>query len=283
MNVMKEIKTIRELLKLSQKELAQNLHVSVDTIKRWENERVNVETENLEKIYSYAFKNQIYINRIYEQIYKEQFQVENTRVLFHGVKTKIDFPIDLKHSKYTNDFGRGFYVGELFEQASAYISNGIGTNVYVFKLHTTDLKIARFNVDREWMIAIAYYRGQLKDYENHKIVRKIIEKVNEADVVVSPIVDNRMFEIISEFINGYITDLQCQHCLSATNLGKQYVLKTEKAIKELELVSTLFLCDFEKKDIYTKRLEDNKLSQNKVKVARIEFRNQGKYIDEVLK
>ena len=31
------------------------------------------------------------------------------------------------------------------------------------------------------------------------------------------------FEIIDRFIDGEITDVQCQHCLSATNLGKQYV------------------------------------------------------------
>ena len=32
------------------------------------------------------------------------------------------------------------------------------------------------------------------------------------------------FEIIDRFIDGEITDVQCQHCLSATNLGKQYVI-----------------------------------------------------------
>ena len=31
------------------------------------------------------------------------------------------------------------------------------------------------------------------------------------------------FEIIESFIDGEITDVQCQHCLSATNMGKQYV------------------------------------------------------------
>jgi len=38
-----------------------------------------------------------------------------------------------------------------------------------------------------------------------------------------------MFEIIDSFIEGEITDVQCQHCLSATNLGKQY---SKKKIQE---------------------------------------------------
>lgn len=283
MDVIKEIKTIRGLLELSQKELADDLNVSIDTIKRWENEYVNVEKENIEKIFSYAFKNGIYINKIYEQIYKEQYQKEANKVLFHGAKRKLELPVDLSHSKYTNDFGNGFYLGEKFEQASAYISNGSGTDVYVFKLDISNLNVIHFNVDQEWMIAIAYYRGQLKKYENHKYIQNIIEKINKADVIVAPIVDNRMFQTISEFIEGYITDLQCQHSLSATILGRQYVLKTNKAIDALDLISTLYLCDEEKKSIYTNRLKDNLVAQDKVKIARIEFKNQGKYIDEVLK
>lgn len=80
---------------------------------------------------------------------------------------------------------------------------------------------------------VANFRGTLSEYQNHPKVKKIINKVLDADYIIAPIADNKMFETIDDFINGNITNVQCEHCLSATNLGKQYVFKSDKAIKQL--------------------------------------------------
>ena len=69
--VNKELKVIRELLSLTQKELAIKLGVSLDTISRWENEKTDIEDKNIEAIYNFAFEKGININRIYEQIFYE--------------------------------------------------------------------------------------------------------------------------------------------------------------------------------------------------------------------
>lgn len=283
MNISKEIKVIREVLDLTQGELAKLLCVSVDSIIRWEQNSVDIEERNLELVYNFAYKSNIFINKIYEQILLEENEKDNIKLLFHGAKGDIIFPLDLNHSKETNDFGIGFYLGENFSQASTYISNSISKYVYAFSLNLNNLKISKFNVDSEWMLAIAYYREWLTNYSNGEIIKNIIKKVEESDIIIAPIADNRMFDLISEFVEGSITNKQCEHALAATNLGNQYVVKTQKGLENLLLLKKCFLSNSEKEEYKNKRLENNNINLNKVKVARIEFRGKGQYIDELLK
>ncbi len=257
--------------------------MSFQTVNRWVNEHNEAEANHIEKIYSFASANKIYLNDIYEQLFFEEYQKDGVVVLFHGCKTAIDFPIDLRHSKKSNDFGSGFYLGESFKQAATYIANSSSTNVYTFAFNLKDLLVTSFDVNRDWMIAIAYYRGWIDLYKDNPIVETIVSRVEKADVVVAPIADNRMFDIVSEFVRGEITDLQCQHALSATNLGRQYVIKSEKGLRNLSLIRLNYLSKLEKENCVKQRLEMNNLSQDKVAVARIEYRGKGHYIGELFK
>ncbi len=283
MYINKELKVIRELLSLTQEDLALIIGVSLDTISRWENGKTDIEDNNIDLVYNYAFEKGIYINKIYEQILYEDCEKIKSKLLFHGAKNIVEFPLDFKFSKENNDFGRGFYLGENFEQASTYIANSSSKYVYSFSLNMKNLKIDKFNVDTEWMLAIAYYRGWLQQYNQNEILNKIKRKVENADIIIAPIADNRMFDLISEFVDGSITNEQCEHALAATNLGKQYVIKSKAALEKVAFIKLFFLSSKEKELYKNKRLENNNINLNKVKVARIEYRGKGQYIDEILK
>lgn len=282
MNLKKEIVALETLLNLTQFELAKKLDVSFETINRWISEKHDVEDYNVEKVYSFSFKNKVFLNRIFEQLVKEEETI-NVRILFHGCKQQLYFPLDLNYSKLNNDFGIGFYMGENLKQASTYISNSKSTKVYVFKLLLDDLKMVRFNVSREWMLAIAYYRGWINQYKENGIIKEIINKVEESDIIVAPIADNKMFDIISEFVRGEITDLQCQHALTSTNLGMQFVARTDKALSNISLIRLCYISRPEKETNIKERLALNSVTEDKVKLARIEYRGKGNYIDELLK
>ena len=62
--------------------------------------------------------------------------------------------------------------------------------------NTTGLKPVKFIVDNTWMLAIGTFRDTLNDYTNNPIIQKIIDKVNNADYIIAPIADNKMFRII---------------------------------------------------------------------------------------
>ena len=282
MKIYNDIKIIRTLLGLSQDELAKEVGVTSQVIYRWENNLAEPEEFNVERLYTLAFKNKIYLNKLYEQMFNDEYQ-SDSKVLFHGSKSEIVGKLSLNRSKVFNDFGNGFYLGETFKQASTYISYSSSHNVYAYRLDITDLNFAKFDVSLEWMLAIAFYRGWLDNYEQSKAIKKILDKVSKADVIIAPIADNRMFDLIDDFVNGNITDLQCIHALAVTNLGFQYVIKSNKALDKLELIKRMFLTTAEKFKYSELRLEESKVGLDKVKLARSEYRGKGKYIEEVLK
>ena len=283
MNIKNEIYVLCHTLKITETELGEELGVTYETINNRKSGRKNIDMSNKEKLYSYAFSKGINFNNIYEQLIKEDCK-ENHMILFHGAKKTFTMPIDFKNnSKENNDFGIGFYLGETFEQAANYISF-IGMNkVYCFDIDLTNLKSYKFNVDLEWMITIAYYRGRLEEYKNCSFVRAIINKINNCDVIIAPIADNRMFDLIAEFVEGTLTDEQCRHALAATNLGFQYVLKTNKSISNVELIKEMYVSKKEKEQCIKTRISLTDNGLQKVRMARITYKGKGKYIEEILK
>ena len=92
-----------------------------------------------------------------------------------------------------------------------------------------------------------------------------------------------MFQLIEEFIDGEITDVQCQHALSATNLGMQVVFLSELALERVRPpLGRCILAEAEKKDYLTGKLEENRIGIDKAKIAKREYRGQGQYIDQIL-
>ena len=282
MNVKNEIAVLCNTLKITEVELAKELGITFETVNNWKDENKIIDISNIEILYSYAYSNKIDFNNIYERLLKEDCQ-KNEVVLFHGSKRPFSLPINfVEHSKSNNDFGIGFYLGETFEQAANYISFIQQNRVYSFKLNLDNLKIYKFSVDTKWMIAIAYYRGWLDDYKDCDFIRSIIKEIDACDVIIAPIADNRMFDIISEYVEGSITDEQCRHALAATNLGLQYVLKTSKAVNQIQLIKEMYVCKKEKEKCIENRNCLTNSGFQKVKMARIEYKGKGKYIEEVL-
>lgn len=280
-NISEDMKIVRELLNITQEELADELNVEPLTIKRIENGITNTSKRTRDSFYDFIYQKKIYLNKIKEMFYKEELMKEN--LLFYGAKSTIIGNIDINNGRKNNDFGQGFYCGESYEQSASFVENFENSSVYYFAFDTSELRCLKYEVNREWMLTIAYFRGTLDKYKDSSVIRKLILKLENMDYVIAPIVDNKMFRIIDSFINGEITDEQCKHCLAATNLGYQYVLLNEKAISKLKMLECCYLSNEERKHYRNLKYEDNKISEDKVKLARIQYRGKGLYIDEILK
>lgn len=280
-NFDKDFKAIRDVLDISQKEFSKVLDTEQKTISNIESKDSYPSKTIVESAFTYAFKKDVKINKLKELLCRDNLS-HNEKLLFHGSKGEIKGDIDVNFGRGNNDFGKGFYTGESYEQAVSFISTYDDPSVYFMSFDDSDLKCKRYSVDREWMMTIAYYRESLEEYENHPLIKKIIAESRDCDYIVAPIADNKMFETINEFIEGNLTDEQCKHCLAATNLGMQYVFLTEKAASRLKIVERCYVCDKER-EYYKKIKEDyRKLGNDKVKLAKAQYRGIGKYIDEVL-
>lgn len=280
-NFDKDFKAIRDVLDISQKEFAKVLDTEQKTISNIESKDSYPSKTIVESAFTYAFKKDVKINKLKELLCRDNLS-HNEKLLFHGSKGEIKGNIDVNFGRGNNDFGQGFYTGESYEQAVSFISTYDDPSVYFMSFDDSDLKCKRYSVDREWMMTIAYYRETLDKYENHPLIKKIIKESRDCDYIIAPIADNKMFETINEFIEGNLTDEQCKHCLAATNLGMQYVFLTEKAASRLKIIERCYVCDKEREH-YKKLKEDyRKLGNDKVKLAKAQYRGVGKYIDEVL-
>lgn len=281
LRVYEDIEVILTLLEMTIQEFANEIGVSYSTVSRWKEPGETVSPANLEKIYEYAFKKRIRLNKIKEQLFREEC-LENHVLLFHGAKTDISGDISIEKSRKNNDFGQGFYCGESLEQSAMFVSNFPHASLYMLDFDKTGMQELRLGVEQDWMLMIALFRGKLTAYERHPMIQRIRERLNGIDYVVAPIADNRMFQIIDSFIEGEITDVQCQHCLSATNLGNQYVFLTQRAADQIQILRKCYLASIEKEAYISVRSEDAKVSNDKVKIARRQYRGQGKYIEDIL-
>ena len=279
--VHEDIEVILELLGMTIQEFAQELGVSTSTVSRWKEPGEAVSPGNLEKIYAYAFKKRIRLNKIKEQLFREECS-ENHVLLFHGAKASLSGDISIAKSRRNNDFGQGFYCGESLEQSAMFVSGFPNSCLYMLDFDKSGMNELKLGVEQDWMLMIAFFRGKLSDYAGHPMIRNILNRLNGIDYVVAPIADNRMFQIIDSFIEGEITDVQCRHCLSATNLGNQYVFLTQRAADRIEILRKCYLASMEKEAYISVRSEDAKVSNDKVKIARRQYRGQGKYIEEIL-
>lgn len=279
--VHEDIEIVLELLGMTIQEFAGELGVSASTVSRWKTPGEAVSPANLEKIYQYAFKKGIRLNKIKEQLFREEC-MENHILLFHGAKTDIFGNISVEKSRKNNDFGQGFYCGESLEQSAMFVANFPQASLYMLDFNKSGMKELKLGVEQDWMLMIAFFRGKLTEYAGHPMIQRILNRLNGIDYVVAPIADNRMFQIIDSFIEGEITDVQCQHCLSATNLGNQYVFLTQRAADQIEILRKCYLSSVEKDAYISVRSEDAKVSNDKVKIARKQYRGQGQYIEEIL-
>lgn len=277
-----DIEIVMELLNITAQELADSIGVTATTISRWRKSEEQVSSSNLNAFYNFAFGKGIRLNKIKEQLFKEECN-SNSTILFHGAKKYIDGQISIERSKNTNDFGRGFYCGESLEQSAMFVASYPESSLYILEFDKTHLSYTQLNVDRDWVLLIAYFRNKLADYANHPIIQNLLAKLEGVDYIIAPIADNRMFEIIDSFIEGEITDVQCQHCLSATNLGNQYVFVTDRALSQLQIKRHCYLASEEKSYYLTYKHEESRIGNDKVKVARKQYRGQGYYIEDILK
>lgn len=277
-----DIALVLDMLPCTKMELARSLGVSRMTLDRWLQGASVPRWEHLDRFYGFALGRGVPLNKIKAQLYAEELEGAHKKVLFHGSKSGIEGPLSLTASRANNDFGQGLYCGESLMQSAMFVTHFASSSLYMLAFDPRLLNALEFSVNQDWMLTVASFRGRLDAYRNHEHIKGLMKRVAEADYIIAPIADNRMYEVIDQFIDGEITDVQCQHSLSATNLGKQYVFTSQNALKHVGILEHCFLCSKERETYEILRLEETASGLAKAKAARRQFRNQGCYIEELL-
>lgn len=274
--IKEDMEFLLEAEKITGEELAERTGISRTTIIEIMKSGKTTGAVN-EKFYSYAYESGYRMNSVKEELLKEKA----AKVLFHGSKYGLT-EITVAGSRENCDFGKGFYLGETYNQAMAFVCENGKSSVYSFTCSMEGLKMKRFDCSLEWMLAICYYRGTLGTYAGHEAVQTIVAEIEACDVVIAPIADNKMFYIMAQFTDGEINADVALHSLSASKLGFQYVFKTNKAIKRLKPVEKYYISVPEREDCKRALNERAHEIDTKLKLAKREFKN-GLFIEEMLK
>ena len=273
-------KKIRLMAGLNQEQFAKSLSTTVNSINRWENGKTepNKMAQNL--LFKFCMEQKIELGKFIVKE-KEFTGASEGLVLYHGSKKGIEGDI-VPLSRSECDFGAGFYMGTVTLQPLTLICSEINPKFYTVSLDTTDLKILNLGIDLDWALLIAYYRKEMEIVAGSNLYEKYAHLTDGYDLVVGYIVNDRMYTELARFFNGDITDIALLNCLSALDLGKQYVAISEKACEKIKILKEEKLTGLEQmvlEDMSTKRRKEGiRLADEIAK----KYRREGQFFDEII-
>ena len=207
---------------------------------------------------------------------------DNKLVLYHGSKKGIVGDI-APISRNECDFGSGFYMGTNTLQPLTLVCNEDKPRFYTVELNMTGLKVLTVEIGMDWAMLIAYYRKEMESAKGTAIYEKYAHMADGYDVIIGYIANDRMYTELSRFFNKTLTDVALINCLSALDLGKQYVAISEKACKQIKVLKEESLSQLELlllKDMSAQRRKEGIALAEEIEVK---YRREGKFFDEILK
>lgn len=169
------------------------------------------------------------------------------RIIYHGSDLIIEKPVFKQGNKH-NDYGLGFYCCGNKELAKEWASKRTGhgfVNQYRIRddrLKILDLTKEPFNNVLYWIALLMHNRDISTDLKNRcprelkYLEDKYLLDLSQYDVVIGYRADDSYFRFPEAFVRSDITIESLNTLFKAGNLGKQYVLISERAFNLIEFI-----------------------------------------------
>ena len=236
----------------------------------------NVDSLSCEKFYSSIYEDGYHINQAKIDLLHDL----KDKILFHGSKYGLK-EIKLDGSRLDGDYGPSFYLSDSYDSVAKLIYPYEKSSIYAFKLNLHDLNVYKLDYSLEWILTICYFRKTLKQFSSLDLVKKYISKLENVDLIISPICDNRTYYILDLFIDGYINLDVTLNTLMNSFSGFEYVIKSYKALDNLIPIEKYYLSKKEREDIHLLDVEKTSLINKRLKLAEEQFKN-GSFIEDIL-
>lgn len=277
----KLIKAIRQSAGMNQEQFAKALGTTALSINRWENGKTQPNKMAQTQLFEFCKKNDIDLfDYIAKQVKRDAD--DNRLIVYHGSKKGITGKIE-PISRESCDFGKGFYLGTDPAQPLTLICDEDKPILYTMKLDLTGLKVLKVEMNLEWAMLIAYYRGYMDEVKGSEIYKKYERLADGYDVILGYIANDRMYRVMKSFFEKEITDVALIHSLSALDLGRQYVCKTAKACDQLEIVDKKELTSLELAILRDKSIVRRQEGIDLTEEILLKYRREGKFFDEILR
>lgn len=145
--------------------------------------------------------------------------------LYHSSNIIVEFP-DTMHSRNYLDFGRGFYLTSLYDQAIRYAQRfkrrgqTAWLNTYKISLSEKKLwKIKRFETyDKDWLDFVAQYRNG--------------NDIGDYDMIIGGIANDRVIMTLDRYFSNEISEEEALGLLRFEKPNIQYCIRSERMLQE---------------------------------------------------
>lgn len=275
------IKAIRTATNMNQEQFASSLGTTPLSINRWENGKTLPNRMAQTQLYNFCKERSINVTKLIVDT-KAYTGTDNKLILYHGSKRGITGDV-APISREECDFGRGFYMGTGTLQSLTLICNEDKPKFYAVELDLTGLKVLTVDIGVDWAMLIAYHRKEMESAKGTAVYEKYAHMADSYDVIIGYIANDRMYTELLRFFNKTLTDAALIHCLSALDLGKQYVAISEKACRQIKILKEEPLSPLELallKDMSAERRKEGVALAEEIEVK---YRREGKFFDEILR
>lgn len=270
---------------MSQTEFAKQLNVTFQTVNRWENGRALPDKLAQSKMFDLCREKQL---PVYDMILKKitdkskAMKLDSNRVLlYHASKSGIEGTIEPKSRKQC-DFGKGFYMGTDPGQTLTLICDYEKSKFYIVSVSTENLALIEVPADIDWAMLVAYHRGKMEKIDGTPFYNKYRDMTQDKDLIIGNIANDRMFFVIDNFFVGNVTDMALVNSLSALQLGKQYVVISQKGCDAVRIEAEVELSYLER--LFIKEIAEENRARGISLANDIckNYRREGMYFDEIL-
>ena len=270
---------------MSQTEFAKQLNVTFQAVNRWENGRALPDKLAQSKMFDLCREKQL---PVYDMILKKitdkskAMKLDSNRVLlYHASKSGIEGTIEPKSRKQC-DFGKGFYMGTDPGQTLTLICDYEKSKFYIVSVSTENLALIEVPADIDWAMLVAYHRGKIEKIDGTPFYNKYRDMTQDKDLIIGNIANDRMFFVIDNFFVGNVTDMALVNSLSALQLGKQYVVISQKGCDAVRIEAEVELSYLER--LFIKEIAEENRARGISLANDIckNYRREGMYFDEIL-
>ncbi len=147
-------------------------------------------------------------------------------ILYHGSYLEVPKP-DLTHSRPNVDFGRGFYVTSLYEQAAKWCGK--------FKRRGKSGIISRYSFEKsqESVLKVLEFDSYSEDWLDFILCCRSGKDTTDYDLVVGGVANDNVFNTVELFFEGLIDKAEAINRLRYEKPNRQICFRTEKALKLL--------------------------------------------------
>ena len=150
-------------------------------------------------------------------------------------------------------------------------------------MNANDINILTLNDDLEWAMLIAYNRGYMDHVKGSEIYEKYSHMTDGYDIVVGYIADDRIYQSLTDFFNGIVTDRVLIESLSVLELETQYVAITQKGCDAFDILDEKLLQPIELLALREKSKLNRSSGIRLAEETRVKFRREGRFFDEIMK